>query len=215
MESLRLGPLYPITAEPTQCGRSLRDQARIFLEAGIPLFQVRSKKLPTHSLFDELVAVNRDCRRTKAQLIVNDRLDLALAARAAGVHLGQEDLPVEAARQVAGTTVLIGISTHNAVQFEEAQSRPVDYVALGPIFASETKPGAHAVVGLEALRRLASHKRKPLVAVGGITLESAPLVWAAGADAVAVIGDIAFAADPVQRIRAYLDRRHTMGHSPA
>lgn len=202
----QLGPVYPITAEPVSCGRSLEEQARLFLQAGIRFFQVRAKLLPVPVLLAELERILALAERHKAAVVVNDRVDLALAVQAAGVHLGQEDLPVEAARRLLGPGRIIGLSTHSASEFLAAQDSPADYVALGPIFPTATKADAARPLGVRLIKEVVPHKKKPLVAVGGITLERAAAVWQAGADSVAVISDVAQAADPADRLQAYLER---------
>jgi thiamine-phosphate pyrophosphorylase len=126
-----------------------------------------------------------------AVIIINDRADIALAIKADGVHLGQDDLPPEGARRMLGDDAIIGFSTHNLKQAREAIQLPVDYIAFGPVFATSTKQNPDAIVGLETLRRVrdivVDH---PLVAIGGITLENAEEVLNAGADSVAVISAI-------------------------
>jgi thiamine-phosphate pyrophosphorylase len=131
---------------------------------------------------------------------------------AAGVHVGQDDLPVEAARQVCPNPLWVGISTHNLEQLREADATSADYIALGPIFATATKHRPDPVVGIDFLRAARKLTRKPLVAVGGITVQSAGEVFRAGADSVAVISDLRDAPDPAQRAREYLEiARVTVG----
>ncbi|GAB4234001.1 MAG: hypothetical protein Kow00109_06910 [Acidobacteriota bacterium] len=113
---------------------------------------------------------------------------------------------MQVARRLLGGGRVIGLSTHSAGEFLAAQESTADYVALGPVFPTSTKAGASPPLGVDAIAALVPRKRKPLVAIGGITLERAPAVWRAGADAVAVISDIAMATDPVRRLQAYLER---------
>jgi shikimate kinase len=131
--------------------------------------------------------------------VVNARADLALASGAAGVHLGEEDLPAEAARRVMGERALIGVSTHTPEAAEQASFLPVDYVAIGPVFDSPTKPGAHALVGLEGLRAARLRVARPLVAIGGIGAGNLGEVLGAGADAAAMISAVSGAADEIGR----------------
>jgi thiamine-phosphate pyrophosphorylase len=131
-------------------------------------------------------------------LIVNDRADVARLAGAAGVHVGQDDLPPVAARQIVGSEGIVGLSTHTAAEIEAAHSVPVDYLAFGPIFATATKPDHELVVGCEGLRGARRRTQRPLVAIGGITPENAAEVIQAGADSVAVIGGW-MAADNIPR----------------
>ena len=137
--------------------------------------------------------------------MLNDRADVASAAEASGVHVGQEDLRAEAARSVIGTGKLLGVSTHNLEQFKEAAATSADYVAVGPLFSTSTKANPDPVVGIEFIRSVRALTGKPIVAVGGITLERAAEVIQAGADSVAVISDILLAPDPGQRARQYVE----------
>lgn len=204
MRNLQPGPLYPITSTKNALGLGHQGLARLFLEAGIRFFQVRDKSLPAGALLEELIRIRRLCEDLDAALVVNDRLDLALAAEAAGVHLGREDLPVEAARRVGGSSLLIGVSTHSPEEFLAAQDWDVDYVAVGPVYDSPTKPGAHPSLGASLVTRLAAEKRRPMVAIGGIDLNRARELWDGGVDSVAVISDLLESPDPASRIVRYL-----------
>jgi thiamine-phosphate pyrophosphorylase len=137
--------------------------------------------------------------------VVNDRADVALAAGASGVHVGQEDLRAEAARTVIGAEKLLGVSAHTLEQFERAAASSADYIAVGPVYATSTKANPDPVVGIELIRRVRLLTDKPIVAIGGITLERASEVIEAGADSVAVVSDILLAPDPGQRARNYMD----------
>jgi thiamine-phosphate pyrophosphorylase len=142
-------------------------------------------------------------------VVVNDRADVAALARADGVHVGQDDLSPASVRRVVGGQAVVGLSTHGIDQVERALDEPVSYVAIGPVFETSTKTTGCRPVGLEGVRDAADRARRrglPVVAIGGITLERAPAVVAAGASAVAVIGDLLTGADPAARVRAYLDR---------
>lgn len=140
------------------------------------------------------------------RLIVNDRPDIAALSEAGGVHVGQDDLPVAAARAIVGPDRWVGVSTHTLEQVREADATPADYLAFGPIFPTSTKSPADPTVGVDSLHRARELTRKPLVAIGGITLDRAAEVWRAGADSVAVARDVAEAADPGGRARAYLEQ---------
>jgi thiamine-phosphate pyrophosphorylase len=147
------------------------------------------------------------CGDSGAQLIVNDRADIARLAHAAGVHVGQDDLSPEDARRVIGHEAIVGVSTHTEVQMAAALRAPVSYVAVGPVFGTSTKNTGYDAVGLDGVRRAAASARGeglPLVAIGGITLTTAPDVIAAGADGVAVIADLLETGDPERRVRQYL-----------
>jgi thiamine-phosphate pyrophosphorylase len=139
------------------------------------------------------------------KLIVNDRPDIALLSGAAGVHVGQDDLGVKDAREILGPKGWVGVSTHNLDQVAAADLTSADYIAVGPIFATVTKKNPDPVVGTEFLRRARGMTKKPLVAIGGITLERAAEVYRAGADSLAVIRDLICAGDPGARAKKYLD----------
>lgn len=162
----------------------------MMLEGGARLIQLRDKDASAK----ELLEAARDClkltREAGATLIVNDRIDVALTADADGVHLGQDDLTVEEARDILGEKKIIGLSTHSIDQFMAAMETSADYIAVGPVYATKTKENADPVVGLELVREAKRLADRPLVAIGGITVESAPEVLFAGADSVAVISDL-------------------------
>ena len=171
------------------------DAAATLLDAGVRLLQYRHKGPFERLHWEHCCRIAEISRASGATFIVNDRVDIALMCGAAGVHLGQTDLPPDAARRVMGAGKIIGYSTHNEAQAREAESLPVDYVAIGPVFATRTKENPDPVVGLDgvaAVRRLVS---KPLVAIGGITRQNAASVLGAGADSVAVVRDLLSAAD--------------------
>jgi thiamine-phosphate pyrophosphorylase len=138
------------------------------------------------------------------RLIINDRPDIAAMVGAGGVHVGQEDLPVEEARKICGPSHWVGGSTHNLEQFRAAAATSADYIAVGPIFSTATKANPDPVVGIEFLRAVRPLTRKPLVAIGGITIESAEGLYRAGADSLAIVKDLIEVRDPSQRAREYL-----------
>jgi thiamine-phosphate pyrophosphorylase len=181
---------YPIidTVVLTGAGFSAIQVAEAAVAAGARILQYRHKEKWTQSEFDEAKMISGICKKAKILFIVNDRADFAYLL-GAGLHIGQDDLPPQAARRVVADAV-IGFSTHNASQLRYAVGAPVDYLSLGPIFATKSKEKPDAVVGLEGLKALRSLTPKPLVAIGGITLENAADVLAAGADSVAVISGI-------------------------
>ena len=200
------GPLYPITHCPNSQGWDHVNFSHCLIRCGIRFFQVRDKTLPDGRLYRQLLKIRLLCREAGACFVVNDRVDLALAAVADGVHLGQDDLPPAAARRLLGEEAVIGLSTHNWDQFRRGLEEPVDYLALGPIFPTGTKEDAAPVLGLELLRKASGNTDLPLVAIGGISVEEAPRVWQSGARSVAVISDVAGAESPERQIRAYLER---------
>lgn len=196
--------LYPITDSRNRHGWDHVQLTRRFLEGGSRFLQIREKLLPDLDLYRQLIEIRKICSAVGARFIINDRVDLALAVGADGVHLGQHDLPVEAARRLLGPDVILGLSTHNQKQFDRAQKQALDYVAVGPIFATNSKKSAYQPVGTDQLARLTAVSRLPVAAIGGISLERAAGVWQAGAAAVAVISDIVNSLRPEERIRSYL-----------
>lgn len=171
--------------------------------AGVRLIQLRGKQASTRKIYDASRRLTEQLSARGVRVIVNDRADVAAIAGAGGVHVGQEDLPVEEARKVCGRDCWIGVSTHDLEQFRAAARTSADYIAVGPIFPTATKENPDPVVGVELLRAARQVTEKPLVAIGGITIESAESVFRAGADSVAVIKDLASASDPGARAREY------------
>ena len=179
--------------------------AEACLRGGARLLQLRAKDDSNGELLalaDRMVAA---ARAAGAAVIINDRADIARMAGAGGVHVGQTDLPVSAARAIVGQQAIVGLSTHDREQIDRAIESEASYVAVGPVFLTATKDTGYSPRGL-ALVRYASGRGKPIVAIGGITLERAPEVVAAGASAVAVISDILVGDDAEGRIRAFLAR---------
>lgn len=180
------------------------DLARAFLDGGARLIQLRAKDLPSGAFLDLSDALVALAKEYKAQIIVNDRVDVARLARAGGVHVGQEDLPPAVAREQLGPSAIVGFSTHTVAQVEGALREPISYVAVGPVFGTATKDTGYSAVGLDlvsAAARLAGSV--PIVAIGGVTLENARRTIDAGASAVAVISDL-LVGDPVERAKAFL-----------
>ena len=163
--------------------------AREILDAGARILQFRHKGFLSREAFGWLEKIAEYTRAAGATFVVNDRADLAKLFGAA-LHLGQDDLPPAAARRVIGADAMVGFSTHNEAQLRAAASEPVDYLALGPIFGTMTKENPDPMVGLAELRRLRPLSNRPLVAIGGIIRANARQVLEAGADSVAVIGDL-------------------------
>ena len=181
------------------------DLSRAYLEGGARLLQLRAPGVETGTLVDWAQDVVALAAPRGARVIVNDRCDVALLSGAAGVHVGQDDLPVSVARELLGPDAVLGLSTHDAPQVEAALRQPVSYLAVGPVHDTRTKDTGYAPVGLEAVRRAAlAAAGRPVVAIGGITLETAPAVLRAGATSVAVISDLLRGGDPAGRVRAWL-----------
>ena len=193
-------PLYPI-ADADSCADVVA-LAEAVLAGGARLIQLRAKRAATRELIDLGRAVRARAERAGARLVLNDRADVARLI-GCGVHLGQDDLPPAAARAILGPDAVIGVSTHDLTQLDAAVRDGIaDYLAYGPIFPTRSKANPDPVQGLDALRAARARCPLPLVAIGGITAETIPAVRAAGADAVAVIGAIAGAADPTGATRA-------------
>jgi thiamine-phosphate pyrophosphorylase len=182
-----LPKVYPLT-DVALTGLSHAEQVRRLAEGGASIIQLREKTMGARAFYEEARTALLVARQHSVKLIINDRADIAAAIGADGVHLGHDDLPVSAARELLGPNAIIGLSTHSLGQAEDAVKLPVDYVAVGPIFATVTKSDTAQVLGLEGL---AAIRRRvgdvPLVAIGGISVDLARQVIDAGANAVALI----------------------------
>ena len=198
-------PLYAILDRSVAGGRGLPELLDAILKGGGRLIQLREKALPLVELLPLAERLARQCREVGALFIVNDRADLALAAGADGLHVGQEDLPAGRARALLRPGMILGVSTHDPEQARRAVADGADYVAVGAIFPTTTKP-SFELVGLELIRRVRSQIPVPLVGIGGITADNAATVLAAGADAVAVISALCGAPDPEAATRLLLAR---------
>ncbi len=181
------------------------EAARMLAESGVRLVQYRSKMATTREQWRSATQLAPFMRSLGATFLVNDRPDVALLAGAAGVHVGQEDLGVEETRRLLGADRWVGVSTHNLEQARRAAETSADYIAVGPIFATMTKANPDPVAGTNFIRQARALTDKPIAAIGGITLERAPEVLAAGADSIVVVSDIWRAPDPRERIRQYQD----------
>jgi thiamine-phosphate pyrophosphorylase len=200
---MNLPRLYPIT--DTRISRLAHaEQIKQMAAGGATLIQLREKIASPRQFYEAAVEAVRVARELNVKLIINDRVDIALAVSADGVHLGQDDLPPEKAREILGERCLIGYSTHDLKQALAADLMSVDYIAIGPVFQTSTKENPDPVVGLEMIREIKSQISKPLVAIGGITFESAKAVLDAGADSVAVISDLYATGDLASRVHAFL-----------
>jgi thiamine-phosphate pyrophosphorylase len=190
MHALAGRRVYPITDRHLS-GHSHAEQIAILSEGGATLIQLREKNDSPAKFYYEAEAALRVAREIGVAIIINDCVDIALALNAGGVHLGQDDLPAIAARRLLGPRAIIGLSTHNLEQAQLAAEMPVDYVAIGPIFATATKSSSNPAIGLENLWLVRQAlPNMPLVAIGGITRENIDPILNVGADAVAIIRDI-------------------------
>ena len=214
MKRLVLPRLYVIldaallTVPETECAQKLAT-------AGVRLLQYRNKRAPARELFESSKRLASLLIPQRITFVVNDRADVAAVAGANGVHVGQEDLGVEETRLVVGAARFVGVSTHNLEQFQRAAASSADYIAVGPIFATGTKSNPDPVVGTQFIRRVRPITDKPIVAIGGITLERAPEIIESGADSVAVISDILGAPEPAMRARQYIDLLGPANHAAA
>ena len=195
--------LYAII-DPTLLAVSELALAEALAGSGVELIQYRNKTGPSRQFFEISRQLSNALGPRGVRLIVNDRPDIAMLAGAGGVHVGQEDFSVEDARVMCGSGRWVGVSTHTMEQVAAANQTSADYIAFGPIFQTATKKNPDPVVGTELLRQARRMTAKPLVAIGGITLERAADVYRAGADSLAVIRDLICAPNPGVRAREYL-----------
>jgi thiamine-phosphate pyrophosphorylase len=186
--------VYVILDRAAAGGRDLVDLAGVLLEAGVRWLQLRDKQAGAGELLTLARRLQRRVEAAAGVLVVNDRPDVAVLAGARAVHLGQDDLPIPEVRRL-WPALLVGVSTHDAIQARQAEADGADYVAVGSVFPTASKAGFE-LVGLDTVRRVRAEVRAPLLAIGGITLSRVPAVVAAGADGVAVISAVTGDADP-------------------
>lgn len=187
---LTLPKIYPITDRQIS-GLSHFEQVQRLINGGATFVQLREKHLPAIDFLRDAEAASKVAADNRVTLIINDRVDIAMATGAHGVHLGQDDMPIEAARRLVQDDTFIGFSTHTQQQMETAVRLPIDYVAFGPVFTTGTKQDHDPPVGLEWLRAVRNIAADlPLVAIGGINAANVQAVLAAGADSVAVIASV-------------------------
>jgi thiamine-phosphate diphosphorylase len=204
-QKLSLPPLYAVLDPEQIRGRSTEQALREMLRAGIKLVQLRAKAMTPREFLELAHSVRELTRAHACRLIVNDRVDVALACDADGVHLGQDDLPLQAARKLLPTGI-IGISTHDRVQAKEAESGGADYIGFGPMFGTTTKATGYSPRGVTMLREIRSAVAIPIVAIGGINEGNVSEIWGAGADSAAIISDILGAEDIAAKITNILKR---------
>jgi thiamine-phosphate pyrophosphorylase len=190
-----------------QAGWTPIDLADAYLRGGARFLQLRAKTMSSAAMLEAASAIVTAARRAGAIVVVNDRGDIARLSGADGVHVGQDDLSPGDARKVVGDRAMLGVSTHTDDQVTRAVEAPVSYVAVGPVFGTSTKAAGYRAIGLDLVRAAANRtgaRNLPLVAIGGITIETATAVIEAGATSVAVISDLLRTGDPEQRVRDYL-----------
>jgi thiamine-phosphate pyrophosphorylase len=206
--ALELPPLYAILDPEHTRGRPAERVLIGLLEAGVSILQLRVKSLPPV----DFLALAKDARTaTRAhdcKLIINDRIDVALACDADGVHLGQDDLPLSAGRKLMGKKI-VGISTHDLDQARAAECGGADYIGFGPMFGTRTKATVYEARGPEMLKQIRGAVGVSIVAIGGITEENVQQVWQAGADSAAIISDILHHDDPGAKVTRILAQRQS------
>jgi thiamine-phosphate diphosphorylase len=210
---LRRVDLCVITDPGLAPGRDHVSIAEAVLAGGADMIQLRDKAGDLRNLLPQARAIRALCRHRGAIFLVNDRIDLALAADADGAHVGQEDLPADRARSLLGTGRILGVSTHSLGQAEAARRAGADYIGFGPIFPTGTKNTGYAPRGVEALREIRHSVSLPILAIGGITLENVSAVIEAGATAPAVISAVVAAPDIAAAAGAF--RRKVMAAKAA
>jgi thiamine-phosphate pyrophosphorylase len=203
---LSLPPLYAILDPEQTKGRSPESVLRELLEGGVTLLQLRVKTMAPREFFELARRVRSETRAHGCKLIVNDRVDIALACDADGVHLGQEDLSLGVGRKLMGSK-MVGISTHDLQQAQEAERNGADYIGFGPMFGTMTKATGYSARGVEMLRQIRAAVKLPIVAIGGINEQNVHEVWQAGADSAAIISDILGADDITAKTKRILTSR--------
>ena len=186
--NLTLPKIYPITDERIS-GIAHAEQVRLLIAGGATLIQLREKYAGTRAFYESAAAAVAIAREHDVSIIINDRVDIALALKT-GVHLGQDDLPPDEARALLGPDAIIGFSTHSIEQARTAMKYPIDYIAVGPVFQTNTKQDHDPVIGLDGLKAVRNIIDRPLVAIGGINEGNVAEVFAAGADSAAMIGAV-------------------------
>jgi len=206
---LSLPPLYAILDPEQTKGRSPESVLRELLEGGVTLLQLRVKTMAPREFFELARRVRSETRAHGCKLIVNDRVDIALACDADGVHLGQEDLSLGVGRKLMGSK-MVGISTHDLQQAQEAERNGADYIGFGPMFGTMTKATGYSARGVKMLRQIRAAVKLPIVAIGGINEQNVHEVWQAGADSAAIISDILGADDITAKTKRILASRSTV-----
>ena len=195
--NFNLPKIYPIT--DTRIAKLTHaEQAQKLIEGGAEIIQLRDKHASPKDFYESAREALIIARKRNVKIIINDRVDIALALKADGVHLGQDDLPPESARVILGDRAIIGFSTHNLKQVVNAINLPIDYLAIGPVYATRTKENPEEIVGLEGVNEVRKAVGDfPLVAIGGITSENFRAVLEAGANSVAIISGLLSDADKI------------------
>jgi thiamine-phosphate pyrophosphorylase len=201
--SVNLPPLYAVIDPDQTKGRPIEEVLSELLRAGVKLLQLRAKSLAAKDFVELAKFVRSETDSHNCRLIVNDRADVAMLCNADGVHLGQDDLPLQVGRKLLGNKI-IGISTHDIEQARQAQRDGADYIGFGPMFGSRTKDTGYSARGLAMLKEIRAAVTVPIVAIGGITEQNVSQIWQAGADSAAIISDILASKDIAAKIAAIL-----------
>jgi len=188
--------LYLVTDRGYIGDRNLRDVVDQAVKGGVTIVQLREKEVSTREFIELALNIKNDLKSKKIPLIINDRVDVAMAVKADGVHLGQEDMPVELAREIMGEDYIIGLSIENMDQLREAENKDIDYIGLSPLFVTETKPELNHQWGLKGLQQAARETSHKIVAIGNIDADNAARVIQSGARGVAVVSAICASSDP-------------------
>ena len=195
--NLKLPKIYPIT-DTRLSGLSHAEQVKRLIDGGANFIQLREKYFAPKAFYADAENALKIARENNVKIIINDRVDIALALKADGVHLGQDDLPPDKAREILGENAIIGFSTHNLKQAVEALKFPVDYIAIGPVFTTATKENPDNVTGLEGVKKVREKIGGfPLVAIGGINFENFQSVLESGADSIAIVSGIISKAEKI------------------
>ena len=206
MASLVLPPLYAILDPEQTQGRAAEDTLRQLLAGGAAIVQLRVKTMAPRNFLELARFARAETRAYGCKLIINDRVDVALACDADGVHLGQDDLPLAAGRKLVGQKI-VGVSTHDIEQARDAERKGADYIGFGPMFDTTTKNTGYAARGVEMLGKIRAAVKLPIVAIGGINEQNVTQVWQAGADSAAIISDLLGAADLIAKTQRILAAR--------
>ena len=206
--NFNLPKIYPIT-DFRLTKISHAEQVEKLIEGGAEIVQLREKYAAPKDFYESAKKALKIARRQNVKIIINDRVDIALVLKADGVHLGQDDLPPKNAREILGEKAIIGFSTHNITQAISAVKLPIDYLAIGPVFATKTKENPDEIVGIEGVKKVREAVGDfPLVAIGGITLENFQDVLDAGANSVAIISDLLSDAEKIaEKMRILIGSR--------
>jgi thiamine-phosphate pyrophosphorylase len=201
--------LYLVTDRNLSRGRSTREIVKAAVAGGVTCVQLREKTCGTRAFIDEALSIRTLLKKKNIPLIINDRIDVALAVEADGVHLGQQDMPIGLARKIGGDSLIIGISAESVNDAVRAQQEGADYIGISPVFATPTKPDTGPPLGLSGVGEIRRRVEIPLVGIGGVNHSNGASVVAAGADGIAVVSAIVSAANPgsaARELRMIVDR---------